>query len=199
MKRIRDRPGVYGSWYIAKGHWWWQDESGYEHQEDVPIVDPAWIEEVDSPAIRGLYSGHSCHQGVSPVVKNGMSSFRMGINFNCILMTERANITNLKAISLLSSGCAMPLHQMVVWPIQIFVQFNDQALEEAWKLPLHLWSEQKMKIKNTEIRLKKRKSATQTIMTLEGSLLLSSSRRPSTRNSHDATLISPSSPVSFAG
>lgn len=45
---------------------------------------------------------------------------------------------HLEPIRLLSGGCPVPLHEVVVRAIKVFVQLNDQALEEGRELPLLL-------------------------------------------------------------
>ena len=54
--------------------------------------------------------------------------------FFFVLINLRRNLENyLKSVRFLSCGGAPPLHQVVVWPVQILVQLDDQGLkEQTW-------------------------------------------------------------------
>lgn len=47
-------------------------------------------------------------------------------------------VPHLEAIGFLGGGCSVPLHQMVVWPVEFLVQLNDEGLEERGELALQL-------------------------------------------------------------
>lgn len=44
----------------------------------------------------------------------------------------------LKPISFLSGWSAVPFHQMIIWSIEIFVEFDNQTFKERREFPLYL-------------------------------------------------------------